>query len=179
MSFTGRDQSRRSRVLAVNKAYIIAPLAASVAFLIFPFVLYYGSTIMVITSDSMVPALKPYDLIVVERTSIDQIKVHDIVVFDTHLEGIGIVAHRAVEISNDHGEIGIDTQGDNVESRDPWAVHSEDLIGRVIHVLPTIGIFLIDPVRYAIVAVIIISSISLIVDIYKEQKAQQKDKRVL
>ena len=32
----------------------------------------------------------------------------------------------------------------NVESRDPWTVHSEDLIGRVIHVLPTMGIFLID-----------------------------------
>jgi len=156
----------------VNKAYIIAPLVVSVTFLIFPFVVYYGSMILVVTSDSMLPALKPYDLIVVERTTTDQINVGDIVVFDTHIEEYGIVAHRAVGVFDDHGRIGIDTQGDNVDSPDPWVVHDEDLIGRVTHVVPSMGILLIDPVRYAIVAVVIITAISLVTDIYKEQKMQ-------
>ena len=154
----------------MNKAYIIAPLAASVAFLIFPFVIYYGSAIMVITSDSMLPTLKPYDLIIVERTSIDQIEVGDIITFDSHIEGLGIIAHRAVETFNDHGEIGIDTKGDNVDSPDPWVVHDDDLIGKVTDVVPTMGIFLIDPVRYAIVAVIVITAISLLWEISTKAK---------
>ena len=154
----------------MNKAYIIAPLAASVAFLIFPFVIYYGNAIMVITSDSMLPVLKPYDLIIVERTSIDQIEVGDIITFDSHIEGLGIIAHRAVEIFDDNGEIGIDTQGDNVDSRDPWVVHDVDLIGKVIDIVPTMGIFLIDPVRYAIVAVIVITAISLLWEISTKAK---------
>ena len=161
----------------MNKAYLIAPLGASVLFLILPFVVYYGSVIMVITSDSMLPALRPYDLIVVERTRIDQIKVDDIIVFHTHIEGLGIVAHRSVEIFNEQGEIGIDTQGDNVASLDPWVVHSEDLIGRVTNVVPAIGILLIEPVRYVIVAVIIISAISLVADIYKKEHPKQTDER--
>jgi signal peptidase I len=159
----------------MNKAYIVAPLVIAVAFLIFPFLLYYGNMIMVVTSDSMLPTLKPYDLIVVERVSVKEIKTGDIVVFDTHLAELGIVAHRAVEIFDDHGEIGIDTKGDNVESADPWTVHSEDLIGRVFDVVPKMGIFLIDPVRYVIVAVIVITAISLVFDIYKEQRTRQSD----
>jgi len=154
----------------VNKTYIIIPLAVSVSFLIFPFIVYYGNSIMVVTSDSMLPTLKPYDLIIVERVPIDHVKVGDIIAFDSHIEGLGIIAHRAVEIFDDNGEIGIDTQGDNVESPDPWVVHSEDLIGRVKNVIHTVGIFLIDPVRYAIVAVIIITAISLLREITSKPK---------
>lgn len=159
----------------MNKAYIIVPLAVSVAFLIFPFLLYYGNTIMVVTSDSMLPTLEPYDLIIVEKTNIDQIQVGDIIAFDTHVEGLGIVAHRAVEVFNENGNIGIDTKGDNVESPDPWIVHDEDLIGRVKEVVPKMGIFLIEPVRYAIVAVIIITAISLLYEVTTKPKvAKQK-----
>lgn len=159
----------------MNKAYIIVPLAVSVAFLIFPFLLYYGNTIMVVTSDSMLPTLEPYDLIIVEKTNIDQIQVGDIIAFDTHVEGLGIVAHRAVEVFNENGNIGIDTKGDNVESPDPWIVHDEDLIGRVKEVVPKMGIFLIEPVRYAIVAVIIITAISLLYEVTtKPRVAKQK-----
>lgn len=158
----------------MNKPYIVAPLVVSVVFLIFPFALYYGNMIMVVTSDSMLPTLKPYDLIVVERVDIEQIEVGDIVVFDTHMEGLGIVAHRAIEIFTVNGEIGIDTQGDNVESSDPWVVHDEDLIGRVKEVVPSMGIFLIDPVRYAIVIVIIITAISLLWETVKTKDVKPK-----
>ncbi len=64
-----------------------------------------------------------------------------------------------------------------MESLDPWVVHSEDLIGRVTNVMPAIGILLIEPVRYVIVAVIIISAISLVADIYKKEHPKQTDER--
>ena len=154
----------------MNKLYVIIPLIVAVAFLIFPFMLYAGKMIMVVTSDSMLPILKPYDMIVVEKTSIDNASVGDIIIFDSHIEGIGIVAHRAIEIFDDHGRIGISTKGDNVDEHDPWVVHDEDFIGMVVSIAPSMGIFLIEPVRYGIVAVIIITAISLLHEVMAKPK---------
>lgn len=123
---------------------------------------------MVVTSDSMLPALEPYDLIAVERTSIEQVKLGDIITFDTGLTGLGIVAHRAVEVVNDNGKIAISTKGDNAENKDPWIVHDEDLIGKVIDVVPAIGVLLVDPVRYTIVGLIIIIAVSIVWDVTKK-----------
>jgi len=160
----------------MNSTYIVIPLVLAVGFLIFPFVAYYGNNIMVVTSDSMIPTLKPHDLIIVERTSIDQVQVDDIITFDSHMAGIGIIAHRAIAIEDDHGETGIDTKGDNIENQDSWTVHDEDFIGIVIDVIPTMGIFLIDPVRYSLVAVIVITAVSLLKDIVTESKKTTKSK---
>ena len=154
----------------MNKGLIVIPLAAAVGFLIFPFVVYHGSDIMVVTSDSMVPTLKPHDLIIVEPVGIDEIKEGDIITFDSHMAGIGIIAHRAIAVGDDDGQTGIDTKGDHNENPDPWTVHEEDLRGKVIDVIPTMGIFLIDPVRYSLVAVIIITAISLLKDVTSEAK---------
>ena len=143
-------------------------------FLIFPFVVYHGSDIMVVTSDSMLPTLKPHDIIIVESVGIDEINKGDIIAFDSHMRGIGIVAHRAIAIEDYDGEIVIDTKGDNEERTDPWTVHDEDLRGVVIEVIPIAGIFLIDPVRYSLVAVIIITAVSLLKEVTTEAKKTTK-----
>ena len=160
----------------MNKTYITISLAVAVGFLIFPFVAYYGNDILVIKSDSMVPALMPHDLIIVQSTGIDDIQVDDIITFDSHMQGIGIIAHRVIAIEDDDGKLGIDTKGDNVEQPDPWTVHEEDLVGKVVDVIPTMGIFLIDPVRYSLVAVIVITAISLLREITTEAKNTPKKK---
>lgn len=49
-------------------------------------------------------------------------------------------------------------------------MHEEDFNGTVIEVIPTVGIFLIDPVRYSLVAVIIITAVSLLKEITTEAK---------
>jgi len=159
----------------MNKSYVTIPLVVAVGFLIFPFVVFYGNDIMVVRSDSMLPTLKPQDLIIVQRASIDEIEEDDIIAFNSHLQGIGIIAHRAVEVFDDDGEIGIYTKGDHVEDRDSWTIQDADLIGKVINVLPTIGIFLIEPVRYSLVAVIIITAISLLKEISSESKVAKKE----
>jgi len=158
----------------LNKAYITIPLAAAVGFLIFPFVIYYENDIMVVTSDSMIPTLMPHDLIIVQKTTIEEIKVGDIIAFDSHIPGMDIVAHRTIDKFEDKGIIGISTQGDNVSEPDTWTVHDEDLIGKIIDIAPTIGIFLIDPIRYSLVAVIIITSISLLKEYLSGEKIQNK-----
>ena len=63
----------------MNKNLLIIPLLIATLVLIFPFVAFYGDHIMVVTTTSMLPVLKPNDMIVVEQSSIEQIKEGDIV----------------------------------------------------------------------------------------------------
>jgi len=173
-----KEQTQKNHQLfkmQMNKTYLVIPLAFAVGFLIFPFVAYYGNDIMVVTSTSMLPTLKPNDLIVVEPTTIDKIKVGDIITFDSNSESFDIIAHRTIEVSEIDGEIAISTKGDNVENKDGWRVRDSDLIGKVIEVVPTLGIFLVGPVRFTLVIVIIITAVALLKDqLSSEQKGLKK-----
>ncbi len=153
----------------MNKNLLIIPLLVATLVLIFPFVAFYGDNIMVTTTTSMLPALKPNDLIVVENSTIDQIKEGDIIAFDSHME-MGIIAHRAIEVFEEDGQTKINTKGDNNEKPDQWHVTDNDLIGKVKNIIPVFGILLVGPVRYALVAVIIISAISMMKDYITENK---------
>jgi len=159
----------------MNNTILVIPLAFAAAFLIFPFIAYYGNDILVVTSTSMLPVLKPNDLIIVEPATVDQIKVGDIITFDSHMEDWGIIAHRAIEVTDHDGEIQIGTKGDNVEHSDGWHVTENDLIGRVIDVIPMLGIVLVGPVRFTLVVVIIITAVFLLKDqLIPESKVSNK-----
>ncbi len=149
----------------MNKAYLIVPLVGAIGLLASPFLLYYGNIIMVVTSDSMAPALEPYDMVVVHRTSIEQVKVGDIIVFDVAFDGVERVVHRVVKIFDDNGRIGISTKGDNSESVDGWIVHGEDLVGKVVSSTLRVGVFLLDPIRYALSAFIMVTAVLLVFEV--------------
>ena len=151
------------------KNLLLVPLVISVLVLIFPFVAFAGDHIMVTTTTSMLPVLKPNDMIIVQKASIEQIKEGDIIAFDSHME-FGIVAHRVIEKYEKDGQIIVDTKGDNNEEEDPWYVTDEDLIGKIKSIIPGLGIVLVGPVRYALVAVIVISAISMMKDYFTENK---------
>ena len=116
---------------------------------------------MTVTSDSMFPTLKPNDIIIVKPVGIDEINKGDIIAFDSHTEGIGIIAHRAIEIFEQDGKIGIDTKGDHLDESDLWTVHDEDLVGMVSEVNPDTAILFAEPVRYFLVAVIVVTGVLL------------------
>ncbi len=157
----------------MNKIILIIPIFVTSAIMVFPLVPFIGENILVITSDSMLPALKPNDLIIVRPSSIDEINQGDIIAFDSHQHGVGIIAHRAIDIFDDDGQIAIHTKGDNNPFLDPWVVHDEDLIGKVTDIIPSYGILLDSSVRFTLVTVIIISVISLLIVILREQKSKQ------
>ena len=123
----------------MNNNLLLIPLVIALAVLIFPFVAYYGNQVMVISSTSMLPVLQPNDLIIVESATVEQIKEGDIITFESHME-FGIVAHRAVDFHEEHGEILIVTKGDNIDYPDSWVVSDDDLIGKVIEIIPYMGI---------------------------------------
>lgn len=157
----------------MNKAYVLIPLIIAAGLLVFPFIIGFGNSIMVVSSDSMLPVLYPYDIIIVQKEPIKNIKVDEIVVFNSHTDEIGIIAHRAVVKLALDNEVEIHTKGDNVSEIDPWTVYEEDLIGKVINVIPRLGILLIDPIRYSLVAVIIITGISFLKEISTESKIKR------
>jgi len=153
----------------MNKNLLIIPLVFIVFVLIFPFILFSSDKIMVTTTTSMIPVIKPNDMIIVQQTSIDSINEGDIIAFDSHQE-FGIVAHRVIEKWEKDDTIALDTKGDNNENADPWYVTDDDLIGKVIQIIPGFGIVLVGPVRFALVAVIIILAISMMKDYILENK---------
>ncbi len=160
----------------VNTAYLIATLLVALSLVIFPFVIHFGDRIMVVTSDSMLPTLKPNDMIAVKPSSIEEIKVGDMVAFNAHFGDIDVIAHRVVEIIDEHGEVGLKTKGDNIDSVDQWIVRDQDLIGRIVSVTPNIGILLVDPVRYSIIAFVVILSLSLLWELSSKHKVPEKRK---
>ena len=75
-------------------------------------------------------------MIVVRRSSVGEITLGDIIVFNVDIDGISGVARRAIQVFDDGGKIGIRTKGDNVESVDSLIVHEEDLVGKVVSSRP-------------------------------------------
>ena len=87
----------------MKKWCLIGLFVGTFGFLIFPFVIYNGNQPMVVRTDSMLPTLKPNDLIIVKKTDISEIDVNDIIAFESHIEGIEIIAHRVSDIINQDG----------------------------------------------------------------------------
>ena len=146
----------------MKKIYLAIPLGVAVILLIFPFAVYSGNQILVVSSDSMYPTLKPNDLLVVKKTSIDEVKVGDIIAFDSHAEGIGVIAHRVILVAEVDGRVGIDTQGDHNDYHDPWTIYEENLIGILDEVNPSSGVLLSNYFRYPLVARVVVSAALLI-----------------
>ena len=86
---------------------------------------------------------------------------------------MGIILHRVIEVFEKEGDIVVETKGDNNEKPDPWYVTDDDLIGKVKNIIPMFGIVLVGPIRFALVAVIIISAISMMKDYITENRSKK------
>lgn len=135
-------------------------ISVSVALITLPHIVYSVEySFLEIKSDSMFPTLKPGDLVVIKKAGVEDVEEGDIIAFDSHVDGIGIIAHRAVEKAEDRdGNVGIDTKGDHQEHADPWTVYNDNMIGKVEKVNPSLGILLEDYARYSLVVIAVASS---------------------
>jgi len=140
----------------------MVPIGVAAILLVLPYAIFSQDFTMTVSTDSMVPTLKPNDFLVVKRVGINEIKEGDIIAFDTHEEGVGVIAHRAIEVSESGGGLGIDTQGDHLDHPDLWVIYDEELIGMVTDVNPDIAILLAEPVRYLLAVIIAISGVLLV-----------------
>ncbi len=96
---------------------------------------------MVVVSNSMYPTLKINDIIIVKNVPIDEIKVGDIIVFKSPLNPQTPIVHRVINIIEDMGGSKIFiTKGDNNPTPDPWTVSEDLILGKVVYVIPQIGV---------------------------------------
>ena len=91
---------------------------------------FFGFSSSVVLTGSMSPAIEPNDIIVCRKQS--SYAVGDIITFDA---GGSSVTHRIVSVS----EAGMHTKGDANNTEDSQPVGQEQVIGKVIFVIPKIG----------------------------------------
>ena len=92
-----------------------------------------GSKFNVISKKfSMLPVIKPGDVLDVEKISYRNIKIYDIIAFYTDNPPF-LIAHRVIKKKNIDSNINIFlTKGDNNNDQDKWLVDEKHYIGKVI-----------------------------------------------
>ena len=123
---------RRLGKWPVNIMLGLVVLVAVFAFLL-PSV--FASSLAVVYSGSMAPAMPVGALAVMQPVDPATIKVGDIIAFNPVHDPDVTVSHRVVEVLED----GFRTKGDANEDPDPWEVDAADIIGRVSFNIPHIG----------------------------------------
>jgi len=130
----------------------------------------------VVSSESMVPELQMFDVLVVQgHEPFNELNNGDIIVFYRPTGTERVIVHRVVAILDDDPR-SIRTKGDANPASIPgtdYPITEQEYIGKVAYVVPQIGYItriLQPPINYIIIAVII--SIMIIKQISKNRKAK-------
>lgn len=152
----------KSRLPVAVKDVIIIGIGVLVVWLGIWFA--FGSNpFYVVSSGSMVPVLKINDVLIVrDGGSWDDLKIGDIIVFDRPEGSDRVIVHRIVDINvGSDGERIVRTRGDANPASIPgtdYPIRQDDYIGKVIYVIPGIGIItkvISPPINYIIIAIIL------------------------
>jgi signal peptidase len=91
---------------------------------------------VVILTGSMEPSIKPGDLIIIRKCSIDDIKVGDVIGYQ--LNDFNVV-HRVIEIYHYYEETILITKGDANKTADVKPVSSDQILGKLEYTIPYFG----------------------------------------
>ena len=131
----------------------------------------------VVQTTSMVPTLKPGDLILIEKVDPSTIRIGDIIAFNvvaypgennqpTVYRHIFIVTHRVIDILRINNTLFFKTKGDNNPEPDPWLVPASGVLGKVYKVvsLGRLGLALTRPMGRALLALLVLSTFMILWD---------------
>ena len=131
-----RSGNRVAHIILNLVLVVLVSLAAAVA--VIPRVT--GAVPLTVLSGSMLPALRPGDLVVVRPTPADHLHIGDVVTFQPQSGVATLVTHRIIYITHDaNGHVvNIQTQGDANNAPDNLLV-PDQIMGRVWYSVPFIG----------------------------------------
>jgi signal peptidase len=143
-------------------------------------VLAGSSPLMVVSSQSMQPALSYGDLILMRGKEASNVAVGDVIAFSVPSPYDKVAAsptvHRVVEKWSENGEIYFKTKGDNNSEADAWIVPSENVIGVYAQSkVPYVGsavIFLKSPLGLATLALIL--ALVFVYGYYKKKESRKE-----
>jgi signal peptidase len=152
----------KSRLPVAIKDVIIIGIGVLVVWLGIWFV-FGANPFYVVSSGSMEPVLKVNDILIVrDGGSWQDLTMGDIIVFNRPEGEDRVIVHRIVDIDVDgDGERMVRTRGDANPASIPgtdYPIRQDDYIGKVIYVIPGIGIItkvISPPVNYIIIAIIL------------------------
>jgi signal peptidase len=115
----------------------------------------------VVSSESMVPVLQVYDILVVQGNHpFESVNLGDIIVFYRPSDHDRVIVHRVVSISDEY-PYSLRTKGDanpaSITGVD-FPITEREYIGKVVQVVPQVGYItkiLTPPINYIIIAIII------------------------
>lgn len=153
---------KKSRLPVAIKDVVIVVAGVAVVWAIV-WIWFGTNPFYVVSSGSMEPVLKQYDILVVrDGQSFDDLKVGEIIVFHRPEGGDRVIVHRVIEILEGRdGDRIIRTKGDANPASIPgtdFPIEREDYIGRVVYVIPGVGFItqaIAPPVNYIIIAIIL------------------------
>lgn len=130
--------------------------------------LHNNTPIMVVVSGSMVPTININDLIIVQGVNPRILKEGDIIVFhDPRFKisptcgGGHCIVHRIIQVLNTNPPQ-FKTKGDANMLPDPFTIDSDHIIGKVILIIPKVGIVarvFKPPYNYLLVIIILVAFI--------------------
>jgi signal peptidase I len=158
--FRFRERARARRevrggVLTVAVLAIVLVGATQVA----PLVLGASPPFLAIATGSMVPTLERGTLVVLERATQSSIQVGTIIAFHVSCLPAPTV-HRVEKILQGGSSPVYQTKGDANPSPDPCSVPFTDVIGKVVGIVPLVGLLVLDPLLDgALVALIVLAGL--------------------
>ena len=102
---------------------------------------------------SMEPAIPVGSIVVIKPANPNTLKIGDIICFKIESESSTTVTHRIINITDE----GFITKGDANEDPDQWIVKKENIIGKVIAVIPYLGYlgyFVRTPIGFTLLIII-------------------------
>lgn len=152
----------KSRLPVAVKDVIIIGIGVLVVWLGI-WLVFGANPFYVVSSGSMEPVLKVNDVLIVrDGGSWQGLTIGDIIVFNRPEGGDRVIVHRIVDIDVDsNGERMVRTRGDANPASIPgtdYPIMQDDYIGKVIYVIPGIGVItkvISPPVNYIIIAIIL------------------------
>lgn len=89
-----------------------------------------------IVSGSMTPQIAVGDVVIVKKVSMEEIEMNDIIQF--RVDNFS-VTHRVIAMGEDEGRLYFITKGDANDNADSQPVYNEQVMGKVVYVVPKIG----------------------------------------
>jgi len=145
-----------------------------IIFLVFyrPVALWGDTRYEPVYTGSMEPTIPVGSIVVIKPANSETLKVGDIICFKVETERPTTVTHRIIGITSQ----GFITKGDANEDPDTWIVKKQDVIGKVIAIIPYIGYlgyFVRTPIGFTLL-IIIPATLIIVIEIRNIIKTVKK-----
>ena len=164
----------------VSTALTYATLIFVAVILFLHFVL--GFQYVVILTDSMEPYIHPGDLVITRPVDPGKLRPGDVILYEVKIGNSTYrITHRITAVKADEtGGYYFLTKGDNRKYTDPWRVYSEQVIGKVIFIIPGLGrLWYYAPLIILILFLLIIAGLAydLAIELLEENVYPSKARR--